>query len=97
MDGDEGLAQPGVVALLADRLAWLYPDEASMRRVLGLARVDVRRVAISGHAANSWWAAVNEAAHQGRLPALVEVALEEYGQDRWLNAVHAQVIRRGEG
>lgn len=90
------MGQSGLVALLSDRLALLYPDELSIRRVLALARVDARRIAISGHAANTWWATVNEAAHQGRLAALVDVALEEYGQDAWLNAIHAQLIRRGE-
>jgi hypothetical protein len=92
---DDGTELAGPVVLLADRLALLYPDELSIRRVLALARVDARRIVISGHAANTWWAAVNEAAHQGRLTALVDVALEEYGQDAWLNAIHAQLIRRG--
>ena len=77
----------GAVALLADRLTTLYPEEGSLRRLLGLARVDARRVAISGHAANSWWAACVEAAQQGRLAALAAVALEEYPQDAWLAAL----------
>ena len=78
----------GPVALVADRLALLYPDEGSVRRVLGLARVDARRIAIGGHAANTWWAASTEAARQGQLRAVVEVALEEYPLDEWLHAVH---------
>jgi hypothetical protein len=80
------------VTLVAERLAALYPDEPSVRRVLALARVDARRVTVSGHASNTWWAACVEAAHQGRLRDLVEVALEEYPLDDWLQAVHAQLV-----
>lgn len=96
MDEVDGSGPRGTVALLADRLALLYPEPASLRRVLALAQVDARRIAITGHAANNWWAAVTEAAHQGRLAELVEVALAEYGQDNWLNAIHSQLVRRGE-
>ena len=80
------------VTLAAERLAWLYPDEGSVRRVLALARVDARRITVSGHAANTWWAACVEAAHQGRLRELVEVALEEYPLDDWLQALHGQLV-----
>ncbi len=81
------------MALVAERLTDLYPDEGSVRRVLALARVDARRIAVSGHAANTWWAACVEAAHQGRLRELVEVALEEYPLDDWLQAVHGQLVQ----
>ena len=92
--GGDGLADPlpGAVALTADRLAGYSPDEGSVRRVLALARVDARRIPISGHAANTWWAACVEAAHQGRLRELVEVALEEYPLDDWLQAIHGQLL-----
>ena len=95
MSGRDGLADslPGAVSLAAERLAWLYPDEGSVRRVLALARVDARRITVSGHAANTWWAACVEAAHQGRLRELVEVALAEYPLDDWLQAIHAQCLQ----
>lgn len=76
---------------IAERLSLLYPDVASVRRVLGQAGVDSRRVELSGHAADTWWAAVVEAAHQGRLLALVECALVEYPHEPYLAALHAQL------
>lgn len=82
---------PGPTLLAADRLAVLYPDMASVRRVLALARVDARRVAIDGHAANTWWSATLEATRQGRLAALLAVAVEEYPLDPWLQAIYGQV------
>jgi hypothetical protein len=89
-DSDE-LLPSGATVIAADRLALLYPDMGSVRRVLALARVDGRRVAIDGHAANTWWAAALEATRQGRLAALVAVALEEYPGDPWLQALYGQV------
>lgn len=76
---------------IAERLSLLYPDVASVRRILGQAGVDSRRVALSGHAADTWWAAVMEAAHQGRLLALVECALAEYPHEPYLAALHARL------
>lgn len=86
------LQPPGVTVLAADRLAILYPDMGSVRRLLALARVDARRVTVDGHAANTWWAATLEATRQGRLAALLAVALEEYPLDPWLQALYGQVM-----
>jgi hypothetical protein len=84
----------GPVGIAADRLAELYPEEGSVRRLLALAGVDARRVAIAGHATNTWWAATVEARRQGKLAALIEVALEEYPLDEWLWAAHGTLTRR---
>ncbi len=94
---DPHAVQPaGVTILAADRLAILYPDMGSVRRVLGLAHVDARRITIDGHAANTWWSATLEAARQGRLAALLAVAVEEYPLDLWLHAVYGQVTAAGQ-
>ena len=85
------LLPPAAAVLAADRLALLYPDMGSVRRVLALARVDARRVVVDGHAANTWWSAAVEAARQGRLAALVAVALEEYPLDPWLQSLYERV------
>jgi hypothetical protein len=79
--------------MVAERLAELYPAENAARRVLALAGIDSRRVALAGPAADRWWAAVVEAQHQGKLMALVELALEEYPLDEWLWAAHTQLRR----
>jgi len=72
------------VALVADRLAALYPEETSVRRVLGQAQVDVTRIPFDGRASNVAWFASVEAARQGRLDLLVEVMGEEYPLDEWV-------------
>jgi hypothetical protein len=81
----------GPMLLAADRLTLLYPEVGSVRRVLALAHVDARRIALDGHAANMWWAATLEATRQGKLAALVAVALEEYPLDPWLHALYGQI------
>lgn len=91
------MAEQGApLQLVADRLSELYPDEASMRRVLALAGVDARRVVMGGQAINAWWSAVLEAYRQGRLRALVEMGLEEYPLDEWLWAAHQRLARQAE-
>lgn len=91
MAGDATAAPERYLPWIAERLSLLYPDVASVRRLLALAGVDGRRVAMSGHAADTWWAAVVEAAHQARLRALVEAALEEYPQEPYLAAIHTRL------
>lgn len=80
----------GPVQIVAERLATLYADEVSLRRLLALARVDAGRIPFDGRASNMAWFAAVEAARQGRLRHLVEVMLEEYALDPWLVAVYAR-------
>jgi hypothetical protein len=79
--------------LIAGRLAELYPEASSLRRVVAWAGLDARRLPLEGSAANLWWAVTVEAHHQAKLRPLVEVALEEYPLDEWLIAAHAQLIK----
>ncbi len=72
------------MALVADRLAALYPEELSLRRLLGQAQVDVARIPFDGRASNAAWFASVEAVRQGRLSALVGVMGEEYPLDEWV-------------
>jgi hypothetical protein len=81
----------GPVQMVAQRLALLYPDSESLRRVLALAQVDATRIPFDHRAANMSWFAAVEAARQGRLAALVGVMLEEYALDSWLVALYANL------
>lgn len=85
----------GPVQVVADRLMCLYGDDDSLRRVLGLAKVDVSRVPFDGRAANGAWFGSLEAARQGRLVELVGVMLEEYAVDPWLVGIYGSLVRRG--
>jgi hypothetical protein len=89
------LDELGPLQAVAERVATLYPDEGSLRRLLALARVDAGRIAFDGRASNMAWFAALEAARQGRLRQLVEVMLEEYALDPWLASIYAQWMRRG--
>jgi hypothetical protein len=84
----------GPTQIIAERLATLYPDEVSLRRLLALAKVDAGRIPFDGRASNMGWFAAVEAARQGGLRRLVEVMLEEYTLDPWLVAVYAGMARR---
>ena len=84
------------VEVVAERLAVLYADEGSLRRLLALAHVDASRIPFDGRAANMGWFAAVEAARQGRLRQLVEVMMEEYALDPWLVIVYG-VLVRGKG
>jgi hypothetical protein len=79
--------------MVAERLAVLYADVVSLRRLLALARVDAGRIPFDGRASNMAWFAAVEAARQGRLLALVGVMLEEYASDPWLVAIYGTLAR----
>ena len=81
------LDELGPVQVVAERVATLYPDVVSLRRLLALAQVEAGRIPFDGRANNMGWFATVEAARQGRLAALVSVMLEEYALDPSLVAV----------
>lgn len=83
----------GPVQMVAERLAILYPDELSLRRLLALAQIDSARIPFDGRASNASWFATVEAARQDRLRRLVEVMLEEYALDPWLGAIYARLTQ----
>ena len=83
----------GSVQVVAERVATLYPDAVSLRRLLALAQVEAGRIPFDGRASNMGWFATVEAARQGRLRALVEVMLEEYALDPWLVAVYGTILK----
>ncbi|MCC6455887.1 MAG: hypothetical protein IT328_13125 [Caldilineaceae bacterium] len=85
----------GLVQVVAERVALLYADEGSLRRLLALAQVEAGRIPFDGRAANMGWFAAVEAARQGRLRSLVEVMLEEYALDPWLVAVYGKMPQKG--
>jgi hypothetical protein len=91
------LEELGPVQVVAERLATLYPDDGSLRRLLALAKIDTARLPFDGRAANMGWFAALEAARQGRLRRLVEVMLEEYALDPWLLMVYAGLVKMPTG
>ncbi len=84
----------GPLQIVADRLMTLYGDEGSLRRLLGMAKVDATRIPFDGRAANMAWFATLEAARQGKLGALVAVMVEEYPLDLWLVAIFEKIGNR---
>jgi hypothetical protein len=76
-----------LVGLVAERLIVLYGDEASVRRLLGQAGIDDRRVLYTGRMADTAWFAAVEAARQGMTAALVRLMCEEYPQDEMVSAL----------
>jgi hypothetical protein len=83
----------GPVQMVALRAMELYPQADSWRRVLMTAKVDVSRVPFDGRAANMTWFGVCDAAHQGKLDALVAVMLEEYPTDPWLVGAYSILMK----
>jgi len=66
-------------ANLRDVLAELYPDEISARLVVAGSGVDARRIEFSSHAIDNWQAILTEAEKVGRVAAVIDIAIHEYG------------------
>ena len=79
---------------LRDVLATLYPDEASVRRVAAQAQLDVARIGFTPRSVDTWHAVLLEAAHSGRLEALMDVAASEYRHHRALRLAVTEVRRQ---
>ncbi|WP_437965142.1 AAA family ATPase [Sorangium sp. So ce260] len=69
------------IALARDRLAWLFDSEATARLVVKDARLDERRLNLTGSALERWGRILDEAIKQGRLVDVVRCALERYPHD----------------
>ncbi len=63
---------------LSDKLAELYPDNASARRVASDAGLKPWQIAFDAQTINSWSAIVKEAERQGRVETLIDVATKTY-------------------
>jgi hypothetical protein len=74
---------------LRNSLAALYADEASLRRLLHDAGLDVARVMLTSSALNNWHAILIEAEKSNRLTTLMELALAEYPENPALQAAVA--------
>lgn len=59
-------------------LAKIYHDPGSLNRILMAAGIDVSRVEQSDRAIVAWHNALTEAAAQGRVPAIIQIARTEY-------------------
>lgn len=64
--------------LLETVLAKIYSDPGSLNRILMSAGIDVSRVEQSDRAIVAWHNALTEAAAQGRVPAIIQIARTEY-------------------
>ena len=79
---------------LRDLLVTLYPDEASIRRVIAQARLDAAHIGFSPRAVDTWHAFLAEAGFSGRLAALMAVAVAEYRDHRALHRAVAAIRRQ---
>lgn len=68
----------GDLTLLEAVLAQLYRDPGSLNRILMAVGIDTSRVEQSDKAIVAWHNALTEAAAQGRVPAIIQIARAEY-------------------
>lgn len=73
-----------ILANLRDELASLYPDEASIRRVVADVGVDAARIKFNSTAQNNWHCVLEEAIKTTKLDDLLEVVKKEYGTNNRL-------------
>jgi hypothetical protein len=69
---------------LRELLARLYPTERDARRVAGDAGLNAALIAFDAKAINTWFAILEEARHQGKVEAVVAVALADYPDEEAL-------------
>lgn len=67
-----------ILTPLADALAELYPDQASARAMATTAGLTLGQIPFDARASNTWVFLLNEAEAQGRTPAVLARAREQY-------------------
>jgi hypothetical protein len=75
------ITRRAALARLRDLLATLYPDEASLRRLVDDAGLDLRYMALGSSSKNNWHAVLDESEKRRQTGALIAAALAEYGAD----------------
>jgi hypothetical protein len=75
-----------VLTQLRNVLSDLYPDVVDARTVASTAGLPVSRIVLQGRAVNVWHAILEEAEKQGRVEAVIRVALDEYPSHNGLQA-----------
>ena len=78
-------------------MANLYPDEASILRILADSGIDSARIVLNSTAANNWHSALAEAEKIGRVDVLLDIVGREYGSNQeFRNAcdIYRQSINR---
>lgn len=78
---------PSAWVELRKLLATLYPSEADQRRLAAEARLTVGAIAFSSAAYNSWHQILHHAKHNGRVDALLALALDEFPDNEPLRAL----------
>jgi len=71
-----------ILSNLRNILANLYPDEPSTRRIIADSTLDSSRILLNSTAINNWHSILVEAEKVGRIDALLDVIVREYG-DNW--------------
>lgn len=74
-------------------LANLYPDEASIRRIIADAELTLGQIALHSTARNNWHAVLTEAVKVDQLELLLGVVADEYGKNKNFQAVLAAYQR----
>jgi len=82
------MADPRTFSNLRNILAQLYPDEASTRRVAHDAGLSATRISFSAIAINTWHTILTEAENVNKVDALLDVVLEEYGDNPALHSTY---------
>lgn len=80
--------------MLRYALANLYPDKASMRRILAQADIEDERIRLGDSPVNDWAAIITEAQAQGRLYAIIQQSVSEYPQNEQLIEAIEAWLRR---
>lgn len=91
---------PKIFAELRNALTKLYPDEASMRRLMADAGVDLARTVLNAAPANNWHEVLVEAERNERVEVLLAVVEREYGNNQeFLDActVYRQAVHEQRG
>lgn len=66
---------------LTNVLAYLYPDESSIRRIIAATKINVARVLLHSSPLNNWHSILVEADKVNQVVDLLEVVKEEYGDN----------------
>lgn len=66
------------LSTLADALAEIYSDEASIRRIARDSTLSIKQIAFDARANNTWSSVLTEAQFQGKVENIIAIAQKEY-------------------
>lgn len=71
-----------VFAKLRDVLAYLYPDELNIRRIVADAGINGARMTLNSTALNNWYSVLTEAEKTNQVDILLDIVKKEYGTNQ---------------